>query len=188
MNQTIINKAVRLGLSLTLAFLTVLGTAQAQGPKAWTTVASAGTVNESDLDIVNLSGGGTASLVNGNDAVTGHIRFNVVATDGLFDLGVPRMKVRFTDNGDNAQVKIFLYALNMNTGLMQKVLELDSNDYAASGAFQTQTTAPCAATAGFNFSNHAYYIETQLIRGGAGGYPKLTSIQLYNDNIGQTCQ
>ena len=188
MNLTIINKAVRVGMCLMLAFLTVLGTpALAQGPKAWTTVASAGTVNESDLDIVNLSGGGVASLVNGNDAVTGHIRFNVVATDGLFDFGVPRMKVRFNDNGNNAQVKVMLFRINLNTGLPEKILELDSDDYAASAASQSQTTAPCAATAGFNFSNHAYYIEAQLIRSGAGGYPKLTSIQLYNDNIGQTC-
>ena len=182
-----INNAVRLGLCLMLTFLTVLGRpAQAQSTKSWTTVASAGTVNESDLDIVNLSGGGVASLVSGNDAVTGHIRFNVVATDGLLELGYPRMKVRFTDNGGNAQVKVMLYRMDLATGLPDKILELDSDDYGASVASQSQTTNLCAATGGFNFATHAYYIETQLIRSAAGGAPKLTSIQLFIQG-GNTC-
>lgn len=187
MNLRTLNKTVRVGLCLMLTFLSALAQpAMAQHVQSWTTVASAGTVNETNINDVNMSGGGVASLVNGSDPLTANIRFNVVATEGLFGVGYPRMRVRFTDNGTNAQVKVALYRISLDTGQIRKILELDSNDYAASGASQSQTTGVCDALESFNFSNNAYYLETQLIRTGDGGFPKLTSIQLYKQG-GSTC-
>lgn len=180
MSTQTLNKTVRLGLFLMLTFLTVLARpALAQEVESWTTVGSAGTVNDDDVNVVNMVNN-IAQLTFDAPNTTATIHYNVVATDGIFVVGVPRMRVLFTDNGANARVKVMLKAVNLQTGVTTTVLELDSNDYGSSSNFQSQTTAPCAAAAGFNFSSHAYYIEAQLTRSGALGYPKLAAVQLYN--------
>jgi len=184
MNSQSLKKIVSLGLSLMLTFMTVLVTqVQAQNPKSWTTAASAGVVDEGDVDEVSLGSAGLAQLNTGATAYSqATIRYNVVATDGLFVTGYPRMRARFMDNGANAQVMVSLYRVDLNTGVHQKMLELDSNDYAGGNVFQTQTTAPCAgANFGFNFTSHAFYIEAKLVRTSTNGLAKLMSIQLFND-------
>jgi hypothetical protein len=148
MNTKTINKSISFGLSLILTFMTVLASpASAQGPEAWTTVASAGVVDDADIDEVSLGSAGVAQLNTGaTPDAQATIRYNVVATDGLFDaLAFPRMRVRFMDSGANAQVLVSLYRVDLNTGIHTKLLELDSNDYAGGNAFQTQTTSACAA-------------------------------------------
>ncbi|MFN0110596.1 MAG: hypothetical protein ACKVZH_17200 [Blastocatellia bacterium] len=184
MNTQTLKKTISFGLSLMLTFMTVLAsTALAQNQKSWTTAATAGVVDEGDVDEVNL-GTGVMHLNTGTTAsAQASIRYNVVATDGLFVAGYPRMRVRFRDGGANAQVVVSLYRINMSTGGNAKVLELDSNDYAGSSSFQTQTTAQCAGSNfGFDFTNNAYYIEVKLIRSASNGLAGLATIQLFNES------
>lgn len=184
-----LNKALSLGLSLVLTFMAVLAApVSAQNPKAWTTVASAGTVDDDDLEQVSLGASGLAQLNTGATSYAQAIlRYNVVATDGLFVTGYPRMQARFMDSGAQAQVLISLYRVNLDTGAVTKVLELDSNDYAGANAFQTQTTSQCAGSNfGFDFTNYAFYIEAKLTRTSNNGLAKLMSIQLFN-HAGNTC-
>jgi hypothetical protein len=174
----------KLGLGLCLAMLLTLASqsAFAQNNKSWTTVASAGTVNDQDLSKVELSGGGLASFNAAAAASdTAYLRYNITAVDGLFVGGSPQMRVRFQDNGGNAQVVVYLMELNLSTGLPKKILELDSNDFAAAPSLQTQKTGVCDAFgSSFNFTDKAYYIEAKLVRTGAGGFPRLAAIQVYN--------
>ncbi|MDX2030158.1 MAG: hypothetical protein SF339_05790 [Blastocatellia bacterium] len=176
---------VRFGLCVALAFSTLLTpSAQAQNSKAWTSVASAGTVNDQDQPYVELSGGGLASLNNAApDSHTAFIRFNVTAVDGLFVAGYPQLRVRFQDNGANAQVVVSLMEYDFKTATLKKILELDSNDFASAPGLQTQKTDACAAFAltSFNFTDKAYYIDAKLIRTGAGGVPRLAVVQVYNN-------
>lgn len=182
------NICIRLALGLAVILSTFIGQALAQSNKSWTTVASAGTVNDQDIPKIELSGGGLVSFnaaAAAND--TAYLRYNVTAVDGLFTLGHPQMRVRFQDNGGNAQVVVSLMALDLATGLPQKILELDSNDFAAAPSFQVQKTGNCDAyNKPFDFTNKAYYIEAKLVRTGAGGFPRLAAIQLFT--VAATCQ
>lgn len=185
MKTQTLNKAISFGLSLMLTFMTVLTSpASAQSSKRWTTVASAGVVDNDDLDEVSLGTGGVAQLNTGpapNAVAT--IRYNVVATDGIFDaLGDPGMRVRYMDNGPQAQVVVSLYRVNLTTGAYTKLLEFDSNDPSNSNGifFYTETTANCAGVNfDFDFTIHAYYVEAKLIRSSSLGLAKLASIQLF---------
>ena len=186
MTTSIMNiTCLRLGFALAIILSTLISQpALAQNNKSWTTVASAGTVNDQDIPKVELSGGGLASLnatAAAND--TALIRYNVVAVDGLFVGSYPQMRVRFQDNGGNAQVVVSLMEFDLNTGVIKKILELDSNNFAAAPLLQTQKTGACDAFAlsSFNFTNKAYYLDTKLIRTNAGGFPRLAAIQLYNN-------
>lgn len=184
MNTQTLKKTISFGLSLMLTFMTVLASpALAQSPKAWTTVASAGVVDDGDINEVSQGSAGVAQLNTGSTPnAQATIRYNVVATDGIFDsLGDPRMRVRFMDSG-SAQVVVALYRVSLSTGAHSKLLEVDSNDFAAGNAFQTQTTANCAGTNfKFDFANYAYYVEAKLIRSSNNGLAKLASIQIFTE-------
>lgn len=185
MNTQISNKTFSFGLSLILTFLTVLASpALAQNPKAWTTIASAGVVDDGDIDEVSQGSAGVAQLNTGSTPnALATIRYNVAATDGLFVTGNARMRARFMDSGTNSRVLVSLYRVTLSTGISSKLLELDSNDYGASNAFQTQTTAQCAgANVAFDFTNYAYYVEVKLERSSTNGLAKMASVQLYRES------
>ena len=185
MKTQILKKTISFGLSLMLTFMTVMASsALAQSQKAWTTVASAGVVDDGDIDEVSQGSAGVAQLNTGSTPnAQATIRYNVVATDGIFDsLGDPRMRVRFMDNGNNSQVIVSLYRVSLSTGVSTKLLEVDSNDFASGNAFQTQTTTNCAGVNfKFDFANYAYYVEAKLIRTSHIGLSKLASIQIFTE-------
>lgn len=141
----------------------------------WTTVGSAGTVDESDTGIVSL-GSPNSAIVCLRDTSTGtlNIRYNVTAVNGLFGGGA-RLTVRFSDDGANAQVIVRLKRCDIDNGNITTMLTFDSNLYAASDHFQVQDIYDCGLS--FDFSRYAYYMDVQLIKS-AGGLPMLTCIQL----------
>lgn len=190
MNTQTLKKTISFGLSLMLTLMSALALpVQAQNPKSWTAAASAGVVDEGDLDDVSLGSGGLAQL-NTGDAPNAQaiIRYNVTATEGLFVTGYPRMRARFVDSGVNSQVIVSLRRVHLTTGASSTLLQIDSNDYAASNAFQTQATGQCdGANFSFDFTNYAYYVEVTLTRTSNNGLAKLQSLQLYNF-AGNLCQ
>jgi hypothetical protein len=184
MKKQTLKNAMRIGLSLMLTFMTVLAhPALAQNSKAWTSVASAGVVDDEDIAKVAMPGAHVVQLaVGGGASASATIRYNVTATEGLFTpLGVPRMRVRYSDNGAAAQVLVRLIRVSLLDGSTTQMLELNSNDFAGTG-FQIRTTAPCESVAyGFDFTNYAYFVEAKLTRNNNGGSPKLGAIQLYSE-------
>jgi hypothetical protein len=87
------------------------------------------------------------------------------------------MRVRYQDNGANAQVTVRLYEYDFaNGGSPNLLMEFDSNDFAS--APQLQTRSLPAACFNFDFTNKVYYLETTLSRSAATGYPMLAAIQL----------
>lgn len=183
MTTSIMNSiCARLALGLAVIVSTVLGQpALAQSKSAWTTVGSAGIVNESHFDLVDLSGGGIAQFQAGAPANTSAlIRYNVTATSGLFGLlGTPiRMNVRFMDNNASANVIVRLKEYNFDAGLpATTIIEFNSNEQASSASLQNGYKMAACGFA-FDFANKAYYLEVELNRTAASGNPKLATVQL----------
>jgi hypothetical protein len=165
--------------------------------KAWTTVGSAGTVDEADTDKIVLQGStiGFPELLPPTrqqsafevglplETVTAVVRYNVVATDGLFEGGnYLGMRSRFRDDGNNAQVILRLIEVNIETGASAVVLTLDSNAFTANANYQTQGVSAFIGSR-INFHDNAYFIEATLIQKRSsvalfGGRPGISVIQL----------
>lgn len=152
--------------------------------KPWTTVGSAGTVDEADLGKVRYDEATARLQPNNLVYTTATIRYNVVAVDGLVDAGGDgyRLLVRFRDTGVTDQVIVRLKSVDLNTGAIATLMTLNSNAYAPNALFQTQSVPVCWPNWGFNFNRFAYFVEATLIRynpaGAAAGDPALTAVQI----------
>jgi hypothetical protein len=199
-HSKIINSILSLSLLLT-ATLANTSTARADDfawLKAWTTVGSAGTVDEADLNKVRLQGSTiqfpeilppTTDITFAQglpiplETVTATVRYNVVATDNLFDNGTHlAMRSRFRDDGNNAQVIMRLIEVNILTGASAVILTLDSNNFTANANYQTEYVSTFIGNR-INFLDNAYFIEATLVQkrspiAAFGGRPGISIIQL----------
>lgn len=183
------SKAISLFLSLTLILTTAIATTTSARAdidswfKAWTTVGSAGTIDEADTAKLVMQGSTISfpeSLLPlpaerfGNEpsfafpsqleTVAATVRYNVVATDGLFENGAYLgMKSRLRDDGDRAQVVLRLYEVNIDTGATSLVMTLDSNSFTPSGNYQTVGASVFVGNR-INFQQNAYFIEATLVQ------------------------
>ncbi|MBL8190981.1 MAG: hypothetical protein JNK38_23385, partial [Acidobacteria bacterium] len=203
-----LSKTVSLFLSFALFLASTLAasaTARADVDswfKAWTTVGSAGTIDEASTSKLVMQGATISfpeilpperGIISADssafaiqipqETVTGVVRYNVVATDGLFENGsFLGMRSRFRDDGNNAQVVLRLFEINITTGATSLVLTLDSNDFPASANYQTQSVSTFVGNR-INFLENAYYIEATLVQKRSpltpigGGRPGLAIIQ-----------
>lgn len=200
-------KTISWALSLTLAIaatLSTFSTAQADDfveRKAWTTVGSAGTVDEKDIAKIVLQGSivafpeilpptqnaqaeFSAQLALPTETTTATVRYNVTAVDGLFQQGSHLgMTVRFRDDGDRARVLVRLYEQDIYTGATALLLSFDSNGFNSSPFYQTQSVGTALPYWSFDFNQKAYFIEATLTKTSSsialnGGRPSLAIIKL----------
>ena len=161
------------------------------GLKIWTSVASAGTVDESDASEIAFAGP-FATFANAAPAVSrAIIRYNVVAVDGLFaqagPVSWPALIVNYRDDGGDARVLVYLreyeFGANpMNPALNTRIV-FDSDLYAASNDYQTRNIGNCGNFSEFEFvpnnqNARAYFLEVHLIRNAANGAPGLGALGL----------
>lgn len=148
--------------------------------KPWTTVASAGTVDEADLNKVNYSEAAARLNLAVPANSTATIRYNVVAVDGLVDAVGDgyNLSVRFRDNGQDERVLVRLKAVDLNTGLATTLMTLDSNTFPPNAAFQLRGVPVCWPNWSFNFNRYAYFVEAILWKGSTTGNPGLTAVQI----------
>jgi hypothetical protein len=125
-----------------------------------TAVGSDGTVDETDLSKVALSANTAGVLIPITNA-TVDIRYDVVAVDGVFggDSTTKNLRARFADNGPQSQVIVRLSRLNMFSGVISVLAEIDSNDYSPSKFAQTQGV-------GFNCQQAELDFQNNILRGG----------------------
>ncbi len=163
------------GLVFVCLLLALVGGSALAQDKSWTSIASAGTVDESSASIVRFTGN-HAEVSAATGAVT--IRYNIVPVDGVFDQGYPALKVRFRDDGAGAQVIVRLKRINLETGVGGTLLTFDSNNGFGNGepGWRTVNKTDCSGGV-FDFRTYAYYIEAEIIKGN-GGAPGLGIIQL----------
>ena len=165
--------------------------------KAWTTVGSAGTIDEADTGKLVLSGSTVAfpellppvlepfafTPILPLETVTATVRYNVVATDNLFEGGTHLgLRSRLRDDGNNAQVILRLIEVNILTGASAVILTLDSNNFAANANYRTESVSTFIGNR-INFLENAYFIEATLIQKRSpvavfGGKPGISVIQL----------
>ncbi|MDX2043311.1 MAG: hypothetical protein SF097_18995 [Acidobacteriota bacterium] len=204
-----LSKTVSLFLSFALFITTTLAasaTVRADVDswfKAWTTVGSAGTIDEASVGKLVMQGSTISfpeilpperGIISADssafafqipqETVSGVVRYNVVATDGLFENGdFLGMRSRFRDDGNNAQVILRLFEINITTGATSLVLTLDSNDFPARSNYQTQSVSTFVGNR-INFLESAYFIEATLVQKRSpltpfgSGNPGLAVIQL----------
>ena len=141
----------------------------------WTTSASSGTVDDADYSIAGLTG--PYAYVK---SPTGQLdmRYNVVAIPGLEGGEGPYMNVRFRDTGTYSRVIVKLQEYNIYTGITQTRMTLDSNNYVASGSYQTKSVSSCSWSWSYDFNNNVYYIESSIIKTNSTANPGLAGVQL----------
>ena len=135
----------------------------------WTSVGSAGTVDEADVAAVSLDGAVAAHI--GAAGRTMRIRYNVVAVDGLSGGNGIALVGNLRDTGPG-QVILTLKRYSFDTNLTEPLAELDSDRFASSLNFQTRSTGTCEHS--FDFTRYAYFVEAQLVRKAAS--PPLLSL------------
>jgi hypothetical protein len=171
-----------------------LNAAQAQTPdinKIWTTVGSAGTVDEADVNKVffdrsivqmgNVIGGNqptasTSALIM-QQTQSATIRYNVTPVEGLFAVKPPcftqtgtecpgiQLKLRYLASGSVARVVANLIEVDLATGAEVTRLSFDSRAFASAIGYQVQSVAQCGPSIPrhpFDFENKAYYVEAKL--------------------------
>ncbi len=171
--------------------ITIAGTALMTGlsgsvlaASPWTSVGSAGVVDEVDLSEFYMSFGyaGILPAAPANASVT--LRYNVTATGDLENGGVnKRLSARFRDNGPGARVVLYLREYNYLSGATTTLLTLDSDTVAPSASFQTHTVGDGCYSTSFDFSRNAYYIEAILSRTTASGTPNLAILRVEDADI-----
>jgi hypothetical protein len=179
-----IEKLLRIGLCSLIAVTGIpLTPAHANNWDPWTTVGSAGIVDEADQDLVSLTGPWAGVLTS---PATVNLRYNVEAVDGLIQGGGRYwLRVRYIDNGSAAQVVVSLKEVNMTTGAITTRMTFDSNNFASNLFAQTQeiTTGclfPFGPTWNFNFADNAYFLEVSLTRSDNTGSAWLQTAQIRN--------
>ena len=141
----------------------------------WTTVASAGTVDETDLGLFETVGSQVRIRNSAALPATGVVRYNVVAVEGVVGGNGIVMNVRYRDNGADARALFVLREFNFIRGATTTLLTLDSKTRPSSAAFQAQGISDCGP--GFDFSTSAYFVETTLTKT-VDGNPALQAIQV----------
>ena len=173
-------------IAICFVFLAVSAQAQtADVDKNWTTVGSAGTLDETsvgkvffDHGIVQMGRVGVItnpnpSLVSTTDSAV--IRYNVTAVDSFF---VPRvcrtntslssldvrMRLRYLASGSGARVVAKLIEVDLATGTEKLLMTFDSSGpgLSLSDNYQVQSISVCGRPWNFDFQNKAYYIEATL--------------------------
>jgi len=150
----------------------------------WTTVGSDGAVDEADIGTVALSANSAAVRGTVVSAIV-DVRYNVVAVEGIFggERNTKTLTVRLADNGAAAQVIVRLQQLNISTGVITMLVELNSNTFPPSVVAQRRSIPFNCDRREFDFQNNIYFFEVQLIKTGAGGNPLIRAIQICGNGI-----
>lgn len=170
---------ILLAVCLLLSSLSV----SAQTPdadKLWTTVGSAGTLDEDSggkvffdravaqkgqILVISPAARQPRSEGEVDETDSAVIRYNVTAVDGLFGGGDLQMAIRFRDEGKDARVVAELIEVELATGAELTRLRFDSNDpsVAVQGGYHVHDLFDCGdRKEAFDFTRNAYYIEATL--------------------------
>jgi hypothetical protein len=188
------------------------GGAQAQAldiHKSWTSVGSAGTVDETDVGKVffelsklqmGRTVGGNMPTVNKSkkkspliqQTQSAVIRYNVTPVDGLFipvnspcNPGantVPQLTLRYLAT-TGARVIAKLIEVDLATGAEKSLMTFDSTRFGASNDYQVQSISRCGPDWRFDFKSKAYYVEAKLTTNGIIANLNAAGIQMVKIEI-----
>jgi hypothetical protein len=160
---------------LVLSLALGLGASEAWAQGCWTTVGSAGSVDEQDLNIFTV-----ATSIIGIKTTVGQgvldLYYNVVDEEKLHGGKKTRMTVRYLDNDAASQVVIRLRSVDIATGVEAAIVLFDSNAFPPLGGFQTQSVS--VAVPEFDFTTKAYYLLVKISKAGTAGNPQLQAVRI----------
>jgi hypothetical protein len=175
--------------TMAMALFLNAGTALAQDG-VWTTIGSAGSIDESSTSVVALGATSAAVPMSMAAGVSATIRYNVVEVGGLDALwDGPSMQIRYKDAGTGERVRASLKGYNIRTGVTTTVLSFDSDAFAQSSSSQLRNTfqTGCFSSFQFNFIDNVYFVEVTLTKSGPVSLdPKLLGPTLYSISVGRT--
>ena len=151
----------------------------------WTTVGSAGTVDEADSQIVALDQN-NVSIKASVESGTVNIRYNVSGVqDNINDIDNDKLvlTLRYLDNGANAHVVARLKRVNLNTGTISVLASFDSDNFPQSGASQTQSvSSACFSPNPFDSDTNAYFLDVEISRSAFDGFAALRAARVCVDD------
>jgi hypothetical protein len=162
--------------SLSLAALVATSASAMAAP--WTSIGSAGVVDEADIGLVEFVNGEARMRADAPVGSVLNLRYNIVALESFQGLNQVAWRARFRDNGAGARVRLFLRQYNA-TGTTSTLDTLDSNGFAPAVGYQTQ--GKCTGV-DWDFEDGPFYIEAELTKTNDGGVPALGLVTLTNAN------
>jgi hypothetical protein len=103
----------------------------------WSSVGTAGVVDEQDVAIAKMNGAALTILNSAGTPAVLNARYGVTVSETF--IGATTSEIlgcRYVDNGPEAQVTLKLRSLHLVTGDIALVMEFDSNDYPPSDSPQ----------------------------------------------------
>ena len=140
----------------------------------WTTIGSAGVVDDNDTGIVEFVNGEARTRAAAAAGSVLNLRYNVVSLEGFSGPGSYTLRVHFRDNGGSARMQLNLRRYN-HTGTTSQVYAFDSNIFPAAVGYQTRERC---INVNWDFDAGAYFFDATLTKSGAAGTPALGTIQL----------
>jgi hypothetical protein len=155
------------------------------GPNAgglWHTVfcaASAGTVDEADLDDVAFVGP-RAKIINSATNSTSVIRYNITPyyENAEADLASLYLYVSYKDNGPESRIVARLKSINAFSSAATTLLVFDSDDFAQSDEIQNNSVSDPSGNTNLDYAS-IWFVEVTITRGAAAGRPELESLSLW---------
>lgn len=157
-----------------LLALTLAGLAGAAQSAPWTTIGSAGALDDADMGEIDFSDGIAAISNAAPDTTVSYLRYNIPSMAGFKGSKTMQWRARFRDTGADAQVRLFLRKYRFD-GVSENLTTFDSNAFPSSSLYQQQSQC---ILVDWDFTSGAYYIQAQLTRSAAGGSAGLGLIQL----------
>ena len=160
----------------------------------WTGVASAGTIDEGDLNKIVLNTDGSATVRSTISSTSAKIRFNVTSDRDIVEFAPEQdggslvFSMRFRDNGPGAHIVATLRRVSLNGFHFERpqqtetLATIDTDEYAPSAEWQTGWGRwPKGFNRGLKFLDDGYVVEVQLIKNNAEGNPGVMGAQVYRD-------
>ncbi len=175
------------------AALAATAAAQTIEQQVWSAAGVTGTVDEVGLSMFQANSSGSVSIKSSVASGTLEIRYNLSHMPFVQrkpfdpnDDGPDQrifLRARLRDTGAGARVIVRLQQLNLDTGELQTLATLDSDDprnpaLVSTSYFLYTTRLNVPSTFNFDFSRFAYFVEAQLIKTSSSANPGLMAVQI----------
>lgn len=163
-----------------LASALMLAAAAAAQASPWTTIGSAGVVDEADNNLVEFVNGEARMRADAPVGAVLNLRYNILALEGFSGNQQVSWLNRYRDNGAGSRVRLYLRQYN-STGTTSTLATFDSDTLPPNVGYQNQQKCVLLE---WDFEDGPFYIEAELTKVAADGNPALGVMMLRN----QVCQ
>ncbi|MHC4383949.1 MAG: hypothetical protein ACYS0J_14090 [Planctomycetota bacterium] len=153
------------------------GTVAGDSWGVWSSVGCAASIRPGDQGKVTTNG--PAMKFKSSKQGAARLFFTPLPTAGLNLAGAPvtlRLTLRYRDNGSNARVRMSGYAMSIDTGSQEQLVEWDSNDFPNPAGVRTRSV--WIDNIILPWDEYVFWVEVRLDKTGSTGKPELHAIML----------